>query len=239
MSLDIHLDRLYHEISNCHVCPEMNMEKALRLREAVNPLSDVFIIGQSLAEGQVRITGLPFFEKKGDAVALGATGKRLEGFLNEFGRTLYPHKEVTVFNVTLPSKSDRRSVYSTDIVQCYPGKKGQGQGNRQPLPHEIDECICKGFLIREIELITPKLLLLMGKVSWKTFFRDFLDERSPDSLSTHIAHILTSGKIPFRRVKNLDVHVLLIQHASLRNALFLPMAQNKGLVRLIRQVLDS
>ncbi|MHA1877872.1 MAG: hypothetical protein ACTSUC_15630, partial [Promethearchaeota archaeon] len=59
------LNELYKEIQNCHVCPQMDKEKASRLVSAVNPESDVFIISQTLAANQVRKSGVNFFQADG------------------------------------------------------------------------------------------------------------------------------------------------------------------------------
>lgn len=49
---------------------------------------------------------------------------------------------------------DRRSVYITNILPWRP------PGNRTPTPHEV--AVCLPFLRRHIELVAPKLLVLVG-----------------------------------------------------------------------------
>ena len=41
-------------------------------------------------------------------------------------------------------------------------------GNRAPLPHEID--ICRPFIERQVELASPRALLLLGNLTARTFF---------------------------------------------------------------------
>lgn len=55
---------------------------------------------------------------------------------------------------------DRNKSYLTNIIPWRP------PGNRTPVPHEIE--LCRPFVERHIELINPKLLVLMGNVSSKT-----------------------------------------------------------------------
>ena len=55
---------------------------------------------------------------------------------------------------------DRKRIYLANVVPWRP------PGNRQPTPAEI--AICKPFIDRHIELVEPRLLLLMGGSSAKT-----------------------------------------------------------------------
>lgn len=54
----------------------------------------------------------------------------------------------------------RSDVYIANIAKCRP------PGNRDPLPEEIRECI--GFLEEQIEVIQPKVIVALGKVSAQT-----------------------------------------------------------------------
>jgi len=231
------LNELYKDIQNCHICPQMDREKSLRLVHAVNPKSDVFIISQTLAANQLRKSGVNFFQVDG---RLGNTGASLEPFLNKFHRTVYPHQKVTISgNVAIPSCSPKyKAVYNTEIAQCYPGKNKVGKGDRKPSSDEIQNCIVKGFLIKEIMMIKPRLLLLMGKASRDSFFDYVVKVRYPPSLTEHISDIAQAGKIPGFSVGNLTLHVLPIQHASGANPRFRSMMDDNRLVELITEVLE-
>lgn len=230
------LKELYNDIQNCHICPQMDREKSLRLVQAVNPQSDVFIISQTLAANQLRKSGVNFFQVDG---LLGNTGANLEAFLNKFHRTIYPHQKVTISgNATIPNCSPKyKAVYNTEIVQCYPSKNKVGKGDRKPTSNEIRNCIGKGFLIKEIMMIKPNLLLLMGKASRDSFFDYVLKDKYPPSLSEHISDIIQAGEIPVFSVGNLNLSVLPIQHASGANPHFRSMAEDNRLVQLIKKVL--
>jgi DNA polymerase len=54
----------------------------------------------------------------------------------------------------------RREVFIANILKCRP------PGNRDPLPEEIDEC--KPYLMRQIELIEPKVIATLGNFATKT-----------------------------------------------------------------------
>jgi DNA polymerase len=58
---------------------------------------------------------------------------------------------------------ERNEVYITNVVKCRP------PGNRNPKPEEV-EC-CLPYLEEQIEIIKPKLLLLLGKVAAVALFK--------------------------------------------------------------------
>tara|TARA_A100001015_G_scaffold300588_1_gene386207 strand:+ start:3383 stop:4006 length:624 start_codon:yes stop_codon:yes gene_type:complete len=59
-----------------------------------------------------------------------------------------------------------KDVFIANTVKCRPPK------NRTPLPSEIDAC--KPYLIRQIQLVKPKVLLLLGAPSLKTILEEKL-----------------------------------------------------------------
>ena len=121
--------------------------------------SKIFIIAQSIAERTQRLSGMPYTYTDG---RLSSTGKKLEGYLSLIGYTIIPN-------------SGRKLVYSSDIVHCYPGKKNNGNGDNKPNPQEVKNCYV--WLSKEIEIIKPKVLLLLGKVAAETFFNLFCKEK--------------------------------------------------------------
>lgn len=76
---------------------------------------------------------------------VGPAGQILTKLLNEIGLT-------------------RETVYITNVVKCRP------PGNRDPLPEEITEHA--DFLTRELDLIKPKLIVLLGRHAMGRFFPD-------------------------------------------------------------------
>jgi DNA polymerase len=52
---------------------------------------------------------------------------------------------------------DRYQCYITNVVKCRPPK------NRNPLPEEIASC--RGFLERQIDLVSPKVIVTLGNVA--------------------------------------------------------------------------
>jgi len=80
---------------------------------------------------------------------VGRAGQLLTKFLNLFGVS-------------------RENVYITNIVKCRP------PGNRNPLPDEISTCY--PFLEKQIELISPDVILCLGAFSTRTILN--LPERA-------------------------------------------------------------
>jgi uracil-DNA glycosylase len=60
----------------------------------------------------------------------------------------------------------RRQVYMTSITKCFPGK-GTGGGDRRPSRAEVD--LCRSHLDRQLALIKPELLILVGGLAHERF----------------------------------------------------------------------
>lgn len=57
----------------------------------------------------------------------------------------------------------REEVYITNVLKCRP------PGNRDPLSGEIEKC--EPILLRQIEIIRPKIICALGRISGKTLLR--------------------------------------------------------------------
>ena len=170
---DTKLQSLYHQIhtcSRCHTIPNGNIrfDPDKVQKKAFERLlkSELLIIGQSLAQCQVRLTGVPFHFQNPSSVhkpedAMSQGGKFLEPHLNEMGYTLSP------------CKSGYKLAYASDIVQCYPGRKPNGNGDNIPKKEEIENC--SAWLDEELRLVEPKIVVLLGKIAAKYFFNKYLN----------------------------------------------------------------
>jgi len=74
---------------------------------------------------------------------IGVAGKILDEMLNE-------------------ANLRREDVYITNIVKCRPPK------NRDPQPDEIKTC--QSYLIRQLKLIKPKIILSLGRIAGNSLF---------------------------------------------------------------------
>ncbi len=59
----------------------------------------------------------------------------------------------------------RETVYIGNILKCRPDTPGQSFGNRQPTPEEMETCI--PYLLEQIEIIRPKVLVALGATAVK------------------------------------------------------------------------
>ena len=60
----------------------------------------------------------------------------------------------------------RRAIYLTSITKCFPGK-GTGGGDRRPSRAEVE--LCRSHLDRQLALIRPEVLILVGALSHERF----------------------------------------------------------------------
>ncbi|MDX1415379.1 MAG: uracil-DNA glycosylase family protein [Candidatus Promineifilaceae bacterium] len=56
----------------------------------------------------------------------------------------------------------------TAVTKCYPGKAGNGKGDRVPSTDE--QKLCRPFLERELKIYNPRLTLLVGGVAIKLLY---------------------------------------------------------------------
>ncbi|MCB8991080.1 MAG: uracil-DNA glycosylase family protein [Ardenticatenaceae bacterium] len=62
----------------------------------------------------------------------------------------------------------RARQYMTAVTKCYPGKTNNGKGDR--VPSKAEQRLCRPFLQREIELINPRLMILVGGLAIKLLY---------------------------------------------------------------------
>ena len=65
----------------------------------------------------------------------------------------------------------RPQVYIANVVKCRP------PGNRNPTADEMKTCI--PFLLAQIRLISPKVLMLLGKIPTAALLNDFDETKTP------------------------------------------------------------
>lgn len=56
----------------------------------------------------------------------------------------------------------------TAVTKCYPGKDKSGKGDR--VPSKAEQALCRPFLEREIALIRPRLIILVGGLAIKLLY---------------------------------------------------------------------
>lgn len=57
--------------------------------------------------------------------------------------------------------------YLSSLTHCDPGRNPRGDGDRRPSPQEV--ALCRPFLEAELQLLRPKVVLLLGSMAIETF----------------------------------------------------------------------
>ena len=62
----------------------------------------------------------------------------------------------------------RARQYMTAVTKCYPGKGSGGKGDR--VPSKAEQALCRPFLDRELEIVQPRLIILVGGLAIKLLY---------------------------------------------------------------------
>ena len=136
------LTRLHRQIRGCTLCVQAGYLPAAAPVLSGFPDNRIMLIGQ--APGAVEaVKRLPF---------QGRSGKILMAWLVRAG-----------FGSEVEA---RRNIYMTSITKCFPGK-GTGGGDRRPSRAEVS--LCRPHLDRQLALVKPELLILIGGLAHERF----------------------------------------------------------------------
>jgi uracil-DNA glycosylase len=138
------LTQLHTEMRACHLCLEAGHEIVPGAVFRGSPGAEVLMIGQ--APGVTEVEAKRPFN--------AGSGTRLFQWLGEAG-----WDEVEF----------RTRHYMTAVTKCYPGKDPKsGKGDR--VPSKAEQALCRPFLEREITLVKPKLMILVGGLAIKLLY---------------------------------------------------------------------
>ena len=155
-SVAAHDDTLHREIASCRRCATAGYPIQGRpILSSIDPLPvgaapasqvdrprQVMLIGQAPGR-QEAAGGQPF---------MGPAGRRLFAWLERIG---------------IDERSFRQQVYMTAVTKCYPGPSAGGHGDR--LPSAAERALCRPFLDRQVRLVNPSLVILVGRLAIETF----------------------------------------------------------------------
>jgi uracil-DNA glycosylase len=196
------LEAIYEEIAEW----TRDVDQVPRIMSAVNPCAEVVVIGEAVGPNTVRLSGVNYFGLNG---MLSGTGKNLDEILGPAGLTLYPQFDVNLVNgrvIAAASGRGRRVVYSTDLYPQYPGfssAKGGGETRgpvkrKRPSQGGIMEALKREFLDRELKVVRPKAIVLLGSEAYRAFYTHFLGRPEVLPLTTVIGdlehHVSTFNK---------------------------------------------
>jgi uracil-DNA glycosylase len=141
--MSLALQRLHAEMRDCRLCLEAGHDVTPPAVVAGSLGAKIMTVGQAPGITEVE-AGRPFN---------AGSGQRLFQWLAEAGI------EETWFRTTQ---------YMTAVTKCYPGRAKGGSGDR--VPSRAEQQLCRPFLEREIELISPVLIIPIGKLAIELFF---------------------------------------------------------------------
>jgi uracil-DNA glycosylase family 4 len=160
------LAELQESMRRCRLCVDAGyLARADTVAGQKGRVTDrVMVVGQ--APGHLSVErGLPFS---------GPGGKVLQGWLVRAG---------------FAPEDFRRRVYISALTRCDPGPSPRGGGDRKPSPDEL--ALCRPYLLRELELLRPRVILLIGGMAIAAFLGP---QRLEDVIGTgvqqHGVHLL-------------------------------------------------
>jgi uracil-DNA glycosylase len=142
-----------------------------RRADTVDAESRLFIVGEAPAADQVRLSGVNWHSCDG---RIGPAASRFEPVMAAVGYT------VACSGPGDGTPRVQRTAYTTDVYPCYPGHR------RAPSPAQIADALGEQFLSREMAIMQPAVILLLGVHSVRAFFTACLG-RTPPPLHAHFA----------------------------------------------------
>jgi uracil-DNA glycosylase len=137
------LSQLEGEIAGCRVCAEQGYFAVTRPIDRGQVQKRIWLVGQA--------PGLH-------------EGTRMVAFGGPAGRTLM----AWLARCGVPEEQVRRDFYLSAISKCYPGRVENSSGDRNPTPTE--RANCRPFLLRELTIIQPKVVILVGSTALKEVY---------------------------------------------------------------------
>ena len=137
------LEKLNRAVDACRLCPEKGYQSFSRPIDRGNASKRFWLVGQA-----------PGFTE----------GERKIAFAGQAGRKLMQW----FAQVGLTEDQARDYFYLSAINKCYPGRASGGGGDRNPGP--VERALCRPFLLQELALIRPKLVILVGSNAIKEVY---------------------------------------------------------------------
>ncbi len=134
---------LQQRILRCRLCEEHGYIPVARPLVSGRPGDRMMVIGQ--APGHRSIA-------KGRSFS-GPGGTILQKWLEQAG---------------FPPGYLHEHIYLSSLTRCDPGRNPRGDGDRRPSPAEV--ALCRPFLDAELQLLQPRVVLLVGTMAIETFF---------------------------------------------------------------------
>lgn len=133
---------LQQRILSCRLCEEHGFIPTARPLVSGRPGDRVMVIGQAPGHRSVA---------KGRSFS-GPAGAILQKWLEQAG---------------FPPGYLHSHTYLSSLTHCDPGRNPRGDGDRRPSPAEV--ALCRPFLDAELQLLQPRIVLLVGTMAIEAF----------------------------------------------------------------------
>ncbi len=143
MSPQSAFDHLQNSARACTQCLDAGYKVVPGAVFSGNLSAQMMTIGQ--APGPTEVTAKRPFN--------AGSGKRLFQWLGEAG---------------FSEDQFRETQYMTSVTKCYPGRHAGGKGDRVPTKEE--QALCRPYLLQEIALVEPRVLIPIGGLAIKLFY---------------------------------------------------------------------
>jgi uracil-DNA glycosylase len=181
------LEQLYSDIAEWG--RKYDPESRPRRVDAVNTEAALVIVAEAYARSTVRVTGVNWYDARG---GLGNAGRALEVALSCVGQTVAPPRPLKLPGGEIVGATPGfSSVYTTDVFPCYPVQRGH------PSASQVHDAMERGFLRRELDIVRPRVILLLGRHAHRAFFRHLLGRSAKLSVSAAFSS-LRPGAVPDR-----------------------------------------
>ncbi|MCP4004803.1 MAG: uracil-DNA glycosylase [bacterium] len=133
---------LHDQMRDCRQCSAAGHDATPPVVFSGKAKARALLVGQAPGSQEAE-DGLPF---------QGKSGQRLFTWLEKAG---------------FSEEGFREEHYITAVTRCYPGAAASGRGDRAPSAEEI--ALCWPFLERELQLVSPLLVVPVGRMAIKVF----------------------------------------------------------------------
>ncbi len=134
---------LQQRIVTCRLCQEHGYIREAHPIVSGRATDRILVIGQAPGHRSIA-KDLPFS---------GPGGRILQKWLEQAG---------------FPPGYLHEHTYLSSLTRCDPGRNPGGNGDRRPSPQEV--ALCRPFLEAELQLLRPKVVLLVGTMAIEAFF---------------------------------------------------------------------
>ena len=177
----LQFEHLYKEIHSCRKCHDVTSSLITRHINEVACRSQILLMAQAPSEDGVRKSGIHWVGEDGRVRRPG--GVFLDNYLKQLGYSVDP--EVTKF----------ARPYTTNVLHCWTERRGKR--DRQPTSDELQNC--RQWWEMEIELVRPRVIILLGKPAAECFSASCGDDRTFLELRLSQGEVMTFGNLFVRR----------------------------------------